>query len=137
MPRFELAQRIAEQSPVADGPVSLLTRSVVGVLFYLSQSVEVPEEHVAEGLVTQTRTPEGDDFDWGDRVMKDFFEVRSSKTKPGRAAVAVPYRDYWFYIEDRDLQSKSTFSLLGQLISLKAGDAVKTSPLLTLPIGGE
>jgi hypothetical protein len=50
--------------------------------------------------------------------------------------VAVQYRGSWFYIDDSDLSSKSTFNLLGQLFELQAGEAGGSVPLLTLPIGG-
>ena len=45
------------------------------------------------------------------------------------------YRDAWFYIDDSDLTSKSTFTLTGQLFELQAGDVGGVAPLLTLPIG--
>jgi hypothetical protein len=51
------------------------------------------------------------------------------------AAVRTRYRGSWFYIDDSDLDSKSTFTLLGQLTNLQAGDLPSTAPLLTLPVG--
>jgi len=50
--------------------------------------------------------------------------------------VAVFYRRSWFYIDDSDLDSKSTFSMLGQVFALQSGDVEKMTPVLTLPIGG-
>ncbi|UCG16782.1 MAG: hypothetical protein JSV19_01855 [Phycisphaerales bacterium] len=52
------------------------------------------------------------------------------------SAVAVRYRGYWFYIDDTDLHSKSTFALLRQLFSLPAGQFKGAAPVLTLPVGG-
>ena len=55
--------------------------------------------------------------------------------RPSEAAMAIYYRDSWFYINDSDLQSKSTFSLLAQIFSLQSGNAKDKAPLLTLPLG--
>jgi hypothetical protein len=52
-----------------------------------------------------------------------------------QAAVAVQYRGSWFYIDDADLGSKATFSLLSQLFALQAGKVAGIAPLLTLPLG--
>ena len=115
--------------------MSISTRSLLGTLFYLSQAVEVPEKHVEEELVTVTKDRQGGDFDWA-LVTGNLLVVKSSKRRPSGAAVSVKYRDYWFYIEDSDLNSKSTFSLLGQLFGLQAGGVKTAAPVLTLPIGG-
>jgi len=39
------------------------------------------------------------------------------------------------YSDDSDLDSKSTFPMLGQLAQLRAGDAKSVAPVLTLPVG--
>ena len=62
----------------------------------------------------------GEPFDWSN-VSGDLLQVSSQKHKPKCAAVAVKYRDNWFYIDDRNLSSKSTFTLLLQLFELQAG----------------
>ena len=58
-----------------------------------------------------------------------------STKKPACAAVAVKYRGYWFYIDDRDHSSKATFALLMQLFELRAGGGPGKGPVLTLPVG--
>jgi len=47
----------------------------------------------------------------------------------------VRYRGTWFYIDDADLNSKSTFGLLSYLFYLQAGDIKTFTPALTLPLG--
>lgn len=115
--------------------VDVETRSLMGALFYLSQAVEVPEEHRRRNLVTTTLDEQGRPFDWTE-VTGELLRVHCSVVPPRGAAVAVRYRGYWFYIDDQDLDSKSTFGLLGQLFALQAGGEVRTAPVLTLPIGG-
>ncbi len=115
--------------------IGVSTRSLLGVLFYLSQSVEAPPRDEFDGKVTVTRTKDGARFDWT-KVTGDVIRIHSSNRRPRDPAVAVPYRGTWFYISDDDLNSKSTFSLLSQLFSLQAGDVKMAVPLLTLPAGG-
>ncbi|NPB08809.1 MAG: hypothetical protein GXO17_00505 [Thermodesulfobacteria bacterium] len=110
------------------------TRSLMGVLFYLSQGVCVPEEDLRAGKVTATRYPDGRLFDWSE-LLGDLFVVRVSARPPADAMVAVKYRGKWFYIADNDLRSKSTFVFLSQIFALEAGKEKSLVPLLTIPVG--
>jgi len=110
------------------------TRSLLGVLFFLSQAVKVPNSHVKKGLVTVTQHPDGSEFNWDD-VTGNLVKIHSQRLKPMGAAVRVRYRGWWFYIKDSDLNSKSTFMLLGQLFNLQAGQTQTVAPTLTIPIG--
>jgi hypothetical protein len=112
----------------------LQTRSVSGILFFLSHNIEVPEVHRKRGLVTTTRYENGAAFDWSE-VTGDLLQVHTSPTPPAEAFVKLRYRGHWFYIADNDLESKSTFMLLNQLFNLLAGDIRKAAPTLTIPIG--
>ncbi|MDF1658004.1 MAG: hypothetical protein P1U58_10365 [Verrucomicrobiales bacterium] len=112
----------------------LQTRSVSGILFFLSHSIEVPQAHIDKGLVTTTQYSNGAVFDWND-VTGDLLKVKSSVAPPVDAFVKLRYRGNWFYIEDNDLESKSTFMLLNQLFNLLAGDIKKAAPVLTIPVG--
>ena len=113
--------------------VPVVPRSLLGTMYFLSQAVEAPPSHAESGLVNATHDERGELFDWSD-VTGDLFRVRSSDERPQGAFVAVRYRGAWFWIDDADLESKSTFGLLAQLFSLQAGRVNLTSPLLTLPI---
>lgn len=115
--------------------IGIMTRSLMGVLFFLSQGVRVPPEDEAMGMVTVTYDETGAVFDW-DKVTGNLFGVSSQATRPSRAAVAIQYRGHWFYIDDTDLASKSTFSLLAQLFSLQSGKVPSVQLLYTLPLGG-
>ena len=123
-----------EMASESDRFITVQTRSLIGVLFYLSQGVIPPEEDFKKGKVTLTRFPDGAPFDWRS-LLGDLFVVRVSKQPPPEAAVAVHYRGHWFYIADDDLNTKSTFVLLGQLFVLEAGKEKGLVPLLTIPIG--
>jgi len=68
-------------------------------------------------------------------VTGGLMQIHSSKQEPENAYVAVLYRRNRFYIDDSDLTSKSTFSLLMQLFALQAGEIKSSGPILTLPVG--
>ena len=114
--------------------IRVVTRSLLGVLFYLSQGVEAPEQDVKEGKVTRTLKKSGEVFDWKE-LTGDLLRVRSKSNRPDNTTLRVFYRGTWFFIKDSDLKSKSTFSLLSQIFSLQAGKIKDTTPLLTLPVG--
>src|SRR5262249_50412120 len=92
--------------------ITLFPRSVIQAIFYLSHGVDVPPEHLNCGIVTPTIQPDGTVFDW-QQVMAGLLTVHYAKHYccPKQAYVAVKYRGYWFYIDDRDSDSKITFSL--------------------------
>lgn len=117
--------------------IAIQSRSIYEMMYYLSQGVEVPREHVRRHLVTETRDRDGCVYDW-DGMLGDLFRVRVSRWRPRDAYLAVPYRGYWYYVEDSDLESKSTLSLLHELfnIQVRGGAGEQGLPVLTLGVGG-
>jgi hypothetical protein len=115
--------------------IALSLRSLMGTLFYVSQGVEVPPGHAAAGLVTTTRNQDGSIFDWSE-LTADLIAIRSGPEPPERGYVSVPYRGAWFWIDDADLASKSTFALLMQILALQSGELESAAPVLTLSVGG-
>jgi hypothetical protein len=126
-------QRVEDESAQQLNDLRVDTRSLLGMLSFLSQAIEVPEGDVQAGKVIVTRDETGESFDWR-HVTGDVLRIRSESTRPLSAAMAVWYRGSWFYIDDADLTSKSTFSLLSQLFVLQAGKPERMLPILTLPI---
>ncbi|MGR9116619.1 MAG: hypothetical protein ACU85E_12700 [Gammaproteobacteria bacterium] len=131
--RFNISSNFLEQQP---NQWNVRTRSIAGILFYLSQTIEIPEAHQQKGWVNITHTHSGYPFQWRNTPAGELFLVKTSQTEPDNAAVSVFYRGTWFYIADNDLQSKSTFMLLLQLFNLQAGQTHYSGPTLTLPVGG-
>lgn len=129
--RVRLTEDVARRD---NQSVRIQMRSVLGAIFYLSQSVEVPPEHEQGGLVTITRDATGQRYDW-QQTFDGLFHVRWSNNEPTKAAVKVKHRGVWFFISDDDLESKSTFMLLIQLFNMQAGRGAMPVPLLTIPAG--
>lgn len=64
--------------------VGVRCRSLLSVLYALSQSVEVPLPDVQAGLVTVTEDPDGRPFDWS-KVMRRVMTVHSQEGRPNNA----------------------------------------------------
>ena len=102
--------------------IDIVTRSLLGTMFYLSQAVEVPKKDVEEGRVAITRTETGKVFNWN-KITGGLLHIRNSLNKPDDAMLVISYRNHWFFISDSDLISKSTFSLLAQVYALQSGES--------------
>lgn len=138
--RYELVVASGVPDPARNRPAPttafrLTPRSTAQALFYLANGVEVPAEHASSGLVRPG--PEGTS---PVEVTRDVFRVRSCPGHPHKppasAYCSVWYRDHWFYIDDRDLETKSTLLLMLQLRRLDfQRQFVGNVPALTLPVG--
>jgi len=117
-----------------NGGIGVMPRSLLSCMYYLCQSVDVPEPHLKKGLAPMPELSKEEMKIW-QRVVTDLMQIKTSNRKPKEAYVAVRYRGYWFYIDDSDIKSKRTFLLLHQLYQLQASETKSKGPLLTLPIG--
>jgi len=124
--------RIAYGSVAKDGrELAMLTRSVLEIIIDLAACIEVPAAHVEEKRVNPTM-PE--DTVQGAPVPP-LIRIHSSRFWPGDAFLAVPYRNHWFWIDDRDLRSKSFFSFLLFVFSLTDTEGKEGAPIITVPAG--
>ena len=115
----------------------LTPRSTAQVYYYLANGIELPPEHLAAGIVRTPKAPDGSSFD-GRAVTAELFTVHTCKghKPPPNAYVAVKYRGFWYYIDDRDQATKTTLALTLELSRLDFGTPEVTSgPFLTLPVG--
>jgi hypothetical protein len=128
--RFRIV--LGSESPGRDS-IALSTRPVLAALTLLSQGVEPPARDFAAGKIRGTERANGQPFDWQE-LLGDVFRVRSSDKEPDDASVAIHYRGSWFYIADNDLDSKSTFVLLTQLIALHSAPA-GSGPAMSFSFG--
>jgi hypothetical protein len=98
---------------------------------YLAQGVAVPEQHSTTGVVANERRSSS-----ADGIISDLFQVKVQKDQPRHVSLAVPYKGYWFYIEENDISSKRTIGVLNSLVRLKIRAAgAQKIPVLTLPVG--
>ncbi|MCC5878044.1 MAG: hypothetical protein JJU11_17640 [Candidatus Sumerlaeia bacterium] len=113
--------------------ITATSRSLMGAFYYLSQGTRVPARDERRGSVSVTMANDGGEFDWMD-MLGGLMEIRTAHRRPSSAHLAVPYRGVWFYLDDADLDSKSTFVLLQQLFALQSVNVRGMMPILTIPV---
>jgi hypothetical protein len=108
------------------GEISLLTRSMLQILVDFGSFVDVPDVDLKAG-----RVPAGAPI----RPGVGRLHVKYSADKPDGPFVGVEYRKGWFWIDDTDLDSKRSFSLVLLLSTLTETGGRESLPLVTIPAG--
>jgi hypothetical protein len=101
------------------------------IMLDLASTIEVPAEHVADKRVNPTfreKTSDG-------RPIAPLVQIHSSPQKPHDAFVTIPFRDHWFWIDDKDVLSKNVFSFLMFIFTLTETGQKEGVPIVTIPAG--
>jgi hypothetical protein len=112
-----------------DREVAMLTRSILEVLIDLSSFISVPAAHVDERRVGPTSADE----EGPQGRMMPLLRITNAMERPDDAFAAVPYRGYWFWIDDRDLASKKAFTFLMFIFTLVETPSREAPPVVTIP----
>lgn len=99
------------------------------IMIQLATQIDVPAEHVTEGRTVPSFSRPGANGGYSGQLIK----INHGKRKSNYAFTAVKYRDYWFWIDDRDFKSKRTFAFLMVLFSLTETGGKEGLPLVTIP----
>jgi hypothetical protein len=91
----------------SDKEIAVLTRSVLHLMQTMAAQVDVPAQHLSEH-----RTLPGWESASGVQSDMRMITIGSSTSRPANAFAAVQYRDYWFWIDDRDLKSRRAFAFV-------------------------
>jgi hypothetical protein len=121
---FEIAYGLIPRKP---NEVAVLTRSMMEIMLQLGFGIDLPPEHATQGRVLPgQRRP-------GDAKAEPLVRIRSGTEAPADAYATVPYRGYWYWIDDTDIVSKRTFTFLMILFSLAETGQTTASPVVTVP----
>jgi len=115
--------------PRGDKEIAILTRSFLEIIVDLAADIEVPAAHVAEKRVSPTHVEK---MKTGEMILP-LVRIQSSSEKPGDAFISVRYRDVHFWIDDKDLWSKTLFSFLMFISTLVETGDKGTTPIVTIP----
>lgn len=109
-----------------DDQLAVNSRSILQIMQAFSTYVDVPAEHLKEqrALPAPTSAPDG---------QGGMLKISSGRHKPPEAYAAVHYRDYWFWIDDRDLRSKRVFSAIMFFFTLTQISDTGHAPVITIP----
>ena len=116
--------------PVNNSEIAMQTRSMMQIMIEYAAEIDVPKSDVDEGRVMKTISS---------TIQKDgnsipLISVHSGPTQPEDVHTAVYYRDNWFWIDDKDIYSKSSFNFLMVLFSLtERGQESSQVPIVTVP----
>ncbi|HEY8159866.1 MAG TPA: hypothetical protein VIF10_14295 [Methylobacter sp.] len=110
-----------------DDTIAMQTRSGFQILNLLGSNVEVPPEHIAESRtypqITETAETQS---------LPPLVRIHAEKSRPADAFAAINYRDYWYWIDDRDYRSKGIFTFLMIIMTLaETGEKVQ-QPVVTI-----
>lgn len=117
--------------PKGNDEVALRTRSILQIMIALAADVQVPEAHVSDGRTIATLRNSNESKE----NHAPLIDIKYSEEKPEYAFSAVRYKEYWFYIDDRDFDSKRAFAFLMILFSLTETGGGDLLPVVTIPAG--
>ena len=133
--------RVVRGADFADRPdtprsaLKLRMRSLYNVINLYSYGVHVPLDDEQEGRATDLSSfrqavARGEAPD-----LSEVFAIRHSTRAPDSAYQAVRYRGLWFYIDDRDFESKASFNALYDLwqLAIKA-PGEQSRPVTTIQV---
>jgi len=107
--------------------IAMQTRAMLGILQSVGDYVEVPQADILDGRTGPT-TPISN-------VKPGQMRIKYSSNKPSDAIVSVQYRGGWFWVDDRDMDSKYTLALVMLLSTLSETGGRDSLPLVTIPAG--
>jgi len=111
----------------AAGELAVNSRSMLQIMGAFASYVDVPEPDLLHHSATPaigSATAEG---------RPQPVRIHSGKDKPPGAYAAVRYRDYWFWIEDGDWQTKRALTAIMFFFTLGESGATENLPLITIP----
>jgi hypothetical protein len=114
-----------------DREIAILSRSVLEILIDLSSYIDVPAVHIEEKRVIASFSDENS----AGQSVPPLIRIHSSASKPDDFLVAVPYRGYWYWIDDRDVASKAMFTFLMYIFTLTETGGKDSTPIITIPAG--
>ncbi|KAB2919063.1 MAG: hypothetical protein F9K29_07540 [Hyphomicrobiaceae bacterium] len=108
--------------------LALLTRSIQEIMVELAVGVDVPSQDLLDGRATRIPQPAP-----GDVHRVPPLRIRSGAERPSDAFAAVRYGNSWFWVDDRDLNSKRVFMFLRMFSSLAETGVVPQAAIVTIP----
>jgi hypothetical protein len=106
---------------------AVICRSMLEIMLQLGFSIELPAAHTVDGRALPSRRQAGHER------AASLLQVHSGAAEPADAYAAVKYKNYWYWINDTDIESKRIFTILMILFSLAETGQAAAGPVVTVP----
>jgi hypothetical protein len=116
-------------SPVrgADNELAVNSRSMLQIMSAFASYLDVPEAHQRDRSALPGLAPATEDG------RQAGVRIHSGKDEPRDAYAAIRYRDYWFWIDQGDWQTKRAMTAMMFFFTLTDTGATERLPLITIP----
>ena len=115
-----------------DKEIAILSRSMLEILGDLGSYIDVPANAVEQKRTFPSLAPEL----VNGAPVPPLIRIHSSPQKPDDAFAAVSYHQTWYWIDDKDFDSKRLFSFIMFLFTLTDTGEKQGAPIITVPAGG-
>lgn len=105
------------------GTLAIQTRSVMQMLSAMAGFVDIPAERASHAMPGYQVSNES----------KRPFHVLSGPERPEESFAAIKYEDFWYWIENSDMESKRVFTLMLFITTLTNQASDRNAPVLTIP----
>lgn len=112
----------------ADNELSVSSRSMLQIMQAFASRMDVPEAHLKE----RSAWPSLDNTSTAPS-REQSVRIFSGAQKPASAFAAVRYRDYWFWVDNGDLQTKRALTVVMFFFTLADAGHTEKLPLITIP----
>jgi hypothetical protein len=111
----------------ADDELAVNSRSMLQIMQAFASYVDVPEPHLKEHSAWPSREPSTS------KLERQAVQIHSGREKPNGAFAAVYYRNYWFWVDNSDLQTKRALTVVIFFFTLSENPGDEKLPLITIP----
>jgi hypothetical protein len=112
----------------AENELAVNSRSMMQIMQALASHVDVPEPHLKDSSAWSS--PENGSTS---ESRQQSVRIYSGKAKPATAFAAVRYRDWWFWVDNGDRQTKRALSTVILIFTLAEVGSSDKLPLITIP----
>ena len=112
----------------AENELAVNSRSMLQIMQAFASRLDVPEAHLKDHSAwpSPLNAPTAES-------RQQNVRIHSGKNKPASAFAAVRYRDYWFWVDDGDLQTKRALTVVMFVFTLADTGSPEKLPLITIP----
>jgi hypothetical protein len=111
-----------------ENELAVNSRSMFQIMQAVASHVDVPEVHLKD----KSAWPSSQNAPTAESALQT-VRIHSGKNKPASAFAAVRYHDYWFWVDNGDLQTKRTLSVIIFFFTLSDTGSPEKLPLITIP----